>query len=99
MANKFLSWLFDKHPNLEPSKHYIEQQFIKRLGYPLNLVSPKTFNEKLNWLKLHDRKPFYTKMVDKIEVKNYVASKFGSRGRINLITTLGVWKNADSNRF
>ena len=54
----------------------------------LNLKDPKTFNEKLQWLKLYDRNPKYTQMVDKHEVKNYVASRIGSE---YIIPTLGVW--------
>ena len=44
------------------------------MGYKLNLKKPQTFNEKIQWLKLYDRNPEYTKMVDKYSVKEYVAS-------------------------
>lgn len=54
----------------------------------LNLDNPKTFNEKLQWLKLYDRNPEYTNMVDKYEVKKYVADKIGEE---YIIPTLGVW--------
>ena len=54
----------------------------------LNLNNPKTFNEKLQWLKLYNRKPEYTTMVDKYAVKEYVASKIGES---YIIPTLGVW--------
>ncbi len=54
----------------------------------LNLENPVTYNEKLQWLKLYDRKPIYTKMVDKYEVKNYVSSIIGEE---YIIPTLGVW--------
>ena len=43
----------------------------------MNLKNQKTFNEKLQWLKLNDRKPEYTKLVDKLEVKRIVAEKIG----------------------
>ena len=46
-----------------------------RTGKTLNLENPKTFNEKLQWLKLNDRKPEYTEMVDKFMAKKYVAKK------------------------
>ena len=59
-----------------------------RLGKLLNLKKPQTFNEKLQWLKLHNRKPEYTMMVDKYEVKNYIAEKIGEE---YIIPTLGVW--------
>jgi len=56
---------------------YLKAQFERVMGYPLNLDNPQTFNEKLQWLKLHDRKPEYTMMVDKYAVKQYVAEKIG----------------------
>lgn len=59
-------------------------QFHKRL----NLKNPQTFSEKLQWLKLYNRKPEYTKMVDKYAVKDYVTSIIGSE---YVIPTLGVW--------
>ena len=62
----------------------------------LNLKNPKTFNEKLQWLKLYDRKPEYTKMVDKYEAKKYVAEKIGEE---YIIPTLGVWDNFDDIDF
>lgn len=70
-----------------------DEKFLKRLFYyrmnkPLDLDNPKTFNEKLQWLKLYDRKPEYTMMVDKYEVKKYVADKIGEE---YIIPTYGVW--------
>ena len=59
-----------------------------RTGKTLNLENPKTFNEKLQWLKLYDRKIEYTTMVDKYAVKQYVADKIGEN---HIIPTLGVW--------
>ena len=58
---------------------------------PLNLKNPKSFNEKLQWLKLYNRKPEHTLMVDKLKVKDYVASLIGEE---YIIPTLGVWENA-----
>ena len=62
----------------------------------LNLKTPQTFNEKLQWLKIYDRKPIYTTMVDKYEVKNYVADKIGDE---YIIPTLGVWDSFDEIDF
>ena len=98
MVNQIVSWISTKCRRLEPIKHRIRRQFKKNLGYPLNLDNPQTFNEKLNWLKLYDRRPVYTTMVDKVEVKKYVAEKFGGLG-INVIPTLGVWRHADEIDF
>lgn len=52
------------------------------------MENPRTFNEKLQWLKLHDRKDIYTTMVDKYEAKKYVGHVIGEK---YVIPTLGVW--------
>jgi hypothetical protein len=70
--------------------------FKKHLGYKLNLKNPKTYNEKLQWLKLNDRKPEYVQMVDKYEVRKYVADKIGEE---HLILLLGVWDTFDAINF
>ena len=62
----------------------------------MNLRNPKRFSEKLQWLKLYDRKPEYTTMVDKIAVKNYVANIIGKE---YVIPTLGVWNHFDDIDF
>lgn len=78
---KYFSWLLS-------DKQYVKAQFLYTFGYPLDLESPKTFCEKLQWLKLYDRNPKYTTMVDKYEVKKYVAEIIGEE---YIIPTLGVW--------
>ena len=57
-----------------------------------NLCNPQTYNEKLQWLKLHDRKPEYSMMVDKYLVKDYVAKVLGYK---YIIPTIGVWEAVD----
>lgn len=69
-------------------KKFLEEQFQFKMKYRLDLENPKTFNEKLQWLKLYDRKDIYTKMVDKYEAKKYVASIIGEE---YIIPTLGVF--------
>lgn len=66
------------------------------MGKKLNLDNPQTFNEKLQWLKLHDRKDIYTIMVDKYEAKKYVAEHIGEE---YIIPTLGVWDSFDDIDF
>ena len=56
---------------------YLKLLFYFMMGKHLDLQHPKTFNEKLQWLKLYNRRPEYTTMVDKYAVKDYVASKIG----------------------
>lgn len=79
-----------------PDKLYLRWLFRLYMGYKLNLKNPQTFNEKLQWLKLYDRKPEYTQMVDKYEVKKYVASIIGEE---YIIPTLGVWDSFDEIDF
>ena len=62
----------------------------------LNLEDPKTFNEKLQWLKLYDRNPKYTMLVDKYAVREYIASSIGEE---YLIPLLGVWNSANDIDF
>lgn len=75
---------------------FLEMAYKRRLGKELNLSNPETFNEKLQWLKLHDRKSEYTTMVDKFEVKAYVASQIGNQ---YIVPTLGVWNKFDEINF
>lgn len=69
-------------------KDYIKIQFKKRMGYDIDFNNLNTFNEKLQYLKLYNRKDIYTKMVDKYEVKEYVKDKIGSD---YIIKTLGIY--------
>lgn len=75
---------------------YLKKLFKANMGYELNLENPRTFNEKLQWLKLYDHRPEYTIMVDKFLVKEYVADKIGSQ---YVIPLLGVWKMAEDINF
>lgn len=77
-------------------KIFLERAFRYNLGYELDLDNPKTFNEKLQWLKLHDRRPEYTIMVDKYKVRDYIAEKLGEE---YLIPLLGVWDDPDEIDF
>lgn len=79
-----------------PDSWYLQMKYKQCMGYSLNLSNPKTFNEKLQWLKLHDRKPEYTMMVDKYAVRKYIADTIGEE---YLIPLLGVWDNPDDIDF
>ena len=72
---------------------YLRLLFFLRVGYKLNLKQPRTYNEKLQWLKLYNRRPEYKKMVDKYEVKEYIKSKIGNE---YVIPTYGVWDNIET---
>ncbi|MDY6367321.1 MAG: ATP-grasp fold amidoligase family protein [Clostridia bacterium] len=68
---------------------YLKRLYKIRMGKKLDLDNPKTYNEKLQWLKIYDRKPIYTKMVDKAEAKKIVAEKIGEE---YITPTLGVYE-------
>ena len=73
---------------LFPDKLYLTLLYRLKMGYWIDWKNPKTFSEKLQWLKLYNRKPEYTTMVDKYAVKEYVAKLIGEE---YVIPTLGVW--------
>lgn len=75
-----------------PDELFLKVVFRYRVGYWPNLKKPQTFNEKLQWLKLHDRHQEYTKMVDKIEAKKYVVAIVGDK---YIIPTIGFWNSVD----
>ena len=82
-------------------EHYDDRTFLEKLyaikfGKKPNLENPETFSEKLQWLKLYDRRPEYTRMVDKYEAKGYAAERIGEE---YIIPTLGVWDHFDEIPF
>lgn len=82
--------------NYMSDEKYIKKLYRIMMKKELNLKTPRTFNEKLQWLKLYDRNPMYTTMVDKYEVKKYVEEKIGKQ---YIIPTLGVWDKFDDIDF
>lgn len=60
-----------------PDKVYLKVVYYLQCGYWMNIEKPVTYNEKLQWMKLYDRNPYYTKLVDKYEVKKIVESRLG----------------------
>jgi len=77
-------------------KLYLKLRFKQKMCKKLNLENPKTFNEKLQWLKLYDKKDIYTKMVDKYDVKEYVSNMIGDE---HIIKTLGIYDDFDEIDF
>lgn len=69
----------------------VELLYEAYTGKKLDLENPNRFNEKLQWIKLYDRRPEYTQYVDKYAVRSYVRAKIGEQ---YLIPLIGVWKNA-----
>lgn len=75
---------------------YLRIVYRARMGKHLNLKNPASFNEKLQWLKLHDRRSDYPRMVDKQLAKDYVAERIGGE---YIIPTLGLWERFDEIDF
>lgn len=84
------------HNCILPDKIYIKKLYKLRTGKELDLKNPKTFSEKGNWLKLYDRRPEYTVMVDKYKAREYIAEKIGEE---YLVPLLGVWDSPDEIDF
>ena len=78
------------------AKANIKKKYKSKFGKELNLKNPETFNEKLQWLKLYNRNPQFTNMVDKYKVREYVAERVGDQ---YLIPSLGVWDDPDQIDF
>lgn len=84
----FFKWMNDEE--------YINFFYKGKMNEDLNLENPKTYNEKIQWLKLNDRKESYTNLVDKFNVRKYVSDKIGEE---YLIPLLGIWNNPDDINF
>ena len=93
---KILLVLLIRLASILPDKFFLQCRFALELGYKLDLENPQTFCEKLQWLKLYNRKDEYTKMVDKYLVKDYVKDLIGEE---YIIPTLGVWNSFDEIDF
>ena len=104
MKENFRKWMLDWFYRLNrynllkclPDKTYLKVFYRLKFDKKLDLKNPKTFNEKLQWLKLNDRNNDYTNMVDKYSVKEYVANLIGGE---YIVPTLGVWNNFDEIDF
>ena len=82
--------------NWIPDKQYLKIKYRLKMGKKLNLENPQTYNEKLQWLKLYDRNPIYSKLVDKYEVREIIRKKIGEE---YLIPLLGVYEKFNQINF
>ncbi len=94
--NQGIKELGKKLVGLIPSKLWLSWEFKRKLGYRMDWKAPKTYNQKLQWLKVYDRNPLYTTLVDKYEVKKYIADAIGEE---YIIPALGVWNSFDEIDF
>ncbi len=93
---KIIIFLAGKRIIYVSDKFYLKLIFKDKMHKKLDLNNPKSFNEKLQWLKLYDRKEIYTKMVDKYEVKKYISSIIGEE---YIIPTIAVYEKFDEINF
>lgn len=82
--------------NWMPDKSYLKLMYYLKLGKRLNLNNPLSFNQKIQWLKLNDKNPMYTNLVDKYEVRKYISNTIGEE---YLIPFIGVWNNFEEIDF
>lgn len=99
---KLSPWALFRQPKIQnamkwvPDSIYLKLVYRAQMGCSLNLNNPTTFNEKLQWLKLYDRNPLYTTLVDKAAVKPWVAERIGWE---HIVPTLGIWDSFDEIDF
>lgn len=82
--------------NKMDDKKYLELIYKIRNGEKLNIDNPRTFNEKLQWLKVYDHKDIYSKMVDKYEAKLFLSDLIGNK---YIVKTYGVFNSFDEIDF
>jgi hypothetical protein len=95
MKKRLKHWFVDLLRPL-PDGLYCRLYYLLKLRKIPHFRNPKTFNEKINWRKLYDRNPIYTKLADKYEVRKYVADKIGAE---HLVPLLGVWDKVEEIDF
>lgn len=87
-----MNFVVKKALKLLPDKLYLQLLYYKHFRKFIDFNSPQSFNEKLQWLKLNDRQPIYTTIVDKLKMKDWVKSIVGDG---YTIPTLGVWNKPE----
>ena len=80
------------HPEWMTDRYFIKVFWRQMMSFPLDLRHPITFNEKLQWMKLYDRNPVYTELVDKLKVKKWVSERIGPE---YVIPTLAVYNSVE----
>lgn len=93
---RFLWLSYHGFYNNVSDEEYLKRKYKVILGKELNLENPTTFCEKINWMKLYDRRPLYTLLADKYLVKQYVAERIGSD---HVLPVLGVWERFEDINF
>lgn len=82
-----------------PDNIFIRCEYRKRNGKKLHLDNPVTIDEKLQWIKLYDRKPIYHQMIDKVAAKEFIAERVGNEYNIPLLGTWSRFEDIDFDRL
>lgn len=84
--------------SMEPEeiKRAVAEQYVQIMREPIDIDEPKTFNQKIQWLKIYDTTPEKTRLADKYLVREWIQEQIGQE---YLIPLLGVWKSADAIDF
>ena len=88
----FLDFVVCGMASIIPDSKFLSWRFRLNVGYKLDLNNPKSFNEKIQWMKLKEFHPEYTKLLDKVSAKGYVTEKIGKE---YIIPTLGIWNTIE----
>ncbi len=88
--------IFSGKFNSMSDKKYLKMTYRAMMGKKLDLDNPKTFNEKLQWLKLYYRPDIYTVYADKYAVREHIKETLGEE---YLIPLLGVWEHPEDIDF
>ena len=96
IINKIINRIKKVVYRLLSDEKFIKQTYKEKFGRDINLIEPKEFNEKLQWLKLYDRRDIYTTMIDKYEAKEFVGNIIGNE---YIIKTLGIYDKFDEIDF
>ncbi len=94
----WIDYLISRHLlDWVPDEPFLKLKFRQSLGESLDLEHPQTYNEKIQWLKLYDRDPLYPRLVDKYEVRSFIAEKLGPEYSIPLVG--GPWDSPEEIDF
>ena len=85
--------------SLHSDKSLTMRKFARIFGRKLDLKNPKTLNEKIQWLKLYERKDFHTVCADKYAVREWLASKFGDEYLIPLVFHTNKWREINTDNI
>ena len=91
-----MNYLIKKSLKLLPDKLYLQLLYFKHFKKFINFKNPRSFNEKLQWLKLNDRKSLYTTIVDKLGMKEWIKEEIGEG---YTVPTIGVWEKPEDINF